>query len=83
MVNLGKPPLSPNKPYQRPFNYHEYVKDSDPYAHVKVFKVAIRAYSETNDVEIVNMFICTLNDTMFDCHNNYLGDFLDYTFAKL
>jgi hypothetical protein len=49
MVHLGKPPLPPNKPYHQPFNYLEYVKDFDPDAHVKIFKVAIKANSETND----------------------------------
>jgi hypothetical protein len=43
MVNLGRPPLPPNRPYCWPFNYHEYVKDSDLDAHVRVFKVAIKA----------------------------------------
>ncbi len=37
MMNLCKPPLPPNMPYCRPFNYHEYVKDYDPNAHVTVF----------------------------------------------
>jgi hypothetical protein len=49
MVNLGKSPLPPNKPYCWPLNYPEYVKDYNPYAHVKVFKVAIKVNSETND----------------------------------
>jgi len=43
------PLLPPNKPYRWPLNYLEYVKDFDPNAHVKVFKVAIRTNSETND----------------------------------
>ncbi len=47
MVNLGKPPLPPNRPYRQPLNYLEYVKDSDPNAHVKAFKVAIIANGET------------------------------------
>jgi hypothetical protein len=37
MVNSSKPPLPPNKPYCQPLNYHEYVKDFDPNAHIKVF----------------------------------------------
>jgi len=83
MVNLGRPPLSPNEPYHWPFNYLEYVKGFDPYAHVKVFKFVIRAYSEIGDAKIVNLFIFTLNDIMFDWHNNYMGDYPDCTFAKL
>jgi hypothetical protein len=59
MVHLGRPPLPPNKPYCQPFNYLEYVKDYGLDVHVKVFKVAIRANSETNDVQIVNLFNLT------------------------
>jgi hypothetical protein len=29
MVNPSKPPLPPNRPYHRPLNYIEYVKNSD------------------------------------------------------
>ncbi len=56
MVHPGRPPLSPSKPYCRPLNYPEYVKEFNPDAHVRVFKVAIRTNSEINDVEIVNLF---------------------------
>jgi hypothetical protein len=62
MVNLGKPPLPPNRPYRQPLNYHEYVKDSDPNAHVRIFKIVIRANNEIDDVEIVNIFSFTLKD---------------------
>jgi hypothetical protein len=66
MVNLGKPPLPPNRLYHQPFNYPKYVKDFDLDVHVKIFKVFIRANNETNDVEIVNLFNFTFKDTMFD-----------------
>jgi len=56
MVNPKRQPLPPNRPYHWPLNYHKYVKDFDPDAYVRVFKVAIRANSEINDVKIVNMF---------------------------
>jgi hypothetical protein len=49
MVNLGKPPLPPNRPYCRPLNYPEYVKDFDPNVHVKVLKAIIRANGEIED----------------------------------
>jgi hypothetical protein len=48
MVNIGRPPLPPNRPYHWPLNYFEYVKDFDLDAHVKVFKVTIKANSEIN-----------------------------------
>jgi hypothetical protein len=66
LVHLGKPPLPPNKLHHRPFNYLEYVKDSDPNVHVRVFKVAFRTNSETNDAKIIDMFSFTLKDIMFD-----------------
>jgi len=83
MLNLGKPPLPPNRPYCQPFNYPKYVKDSNPNVHVRVFKATVKANGETEDVEIVNLFSFTLRDIMFDWRNNYMGDYLDYIFAKL
>jgi hypothetical protein len=65
MMNPSRPPLPPNKPYCRPFNYLEYVKNSDPNAHVGLFKTTIRANNETNDVKIVNMFSFTLKDIIY------------------
>ncbi len=64
MMNLSKPPLPPNMFYCQPLNYLEYVKDSDPNVHVKVFKVAIIANGETNDAEIINLFNFTFKDIM-------------------
>jgi hypothetical protein len=40
------------------------VKDVDPNAHVRMFKVVIRANGEINDAEIINLFSFTLKDTM-------------------
>jgi hypothetical protein len=37
-----------------------YAKDSNPDAHVKVFKVAIKINGETNDANIINFFSFTL-----------------------
>jgi hypothetical protein len=62
----NKPPLPPNKPYHRPFNYLDYVKDSDPNVHVRVFKTTIRANGEIEDVDIDNLFCFTLRDIVFD-----------------
>jgi hypothetical protein len=82
-MNSSKPPLPPNRPYRRPFNYLEYVKDSNPDAHVRVFKATIRSNGETNDAKIDNLFSFTFKDVVFDWYNNYMGDYLDYTFVKL
>ncbi len=83
MMNLGRPPYPPNRPYRRPRNYLEYVKDVDLDAHVKVFKATIRANGETNDVEIVNLFSFTLRNIVFDWCNNYVGDYPYCTFVEL
>jgi hypothetical protein len=83
MVNPSRPPLPSNRPYCWPFNYLEYVKDSNPNAHVRVFKVVIITNGQTNYAKIVNLFSFTLRDIMYDWCNNYMGDYLDCTFAKL
>ncbi len=80
-MHPGRPPLPPNKSYHRPFNYLEYVKDFDPNAHVRVFKVAFKINNETNDVKMIDMFNFTLKDIMFDWCNNYLGDYPYCTFV--
>jgi hypothetical protein len=66
MVNLGMPPLTQNRPYHRPLNYPEYVKDSNPNAHVRIFKATIRANGEIEDAKIINLISFTLKDIMFD-----------------
>ncbi len=58
-------------------------KDFDLDAHVRVFKVTIKANSETNDAKIVNMFNFTFKNIVTNWCNNYLGDYLDFTFTKL
>jgi hypothetical protein len=65
MVHLGKPPLPPSRLYCRPLNYHEYVKDYDPDARVRVFKATIKTHNETNDAKIVNLFNFTLRNIVF------------------
>jgi hypothetical protein len=47
MVDPGRPPFPPNRPYRQPFNYPKYVKDLDPNVHVIVFKATIKANGET------------------------------------
>jgi hypothetical protein len=59
------------------------VKNSNPYAHVRVFKTAIQANGEKEDVKLVNMFSFTLQDIMSNCCNNYMGDYLECIFVKL
>jgi hypothetical protein len=62
-VNSGKPPLPLNKPYHRPLNYLEYVKDFDPYVHVRILKLPL----ETKDAKIV---ICLVLPSEILCLTN-------------
>jgi hypothetical protein len=64
-------------------NYLEYVKDSNPNAHVTVFKAAIRENGEIEDAKMVNLFIFTLKDIVSDYCNNYMGDYQNCTFVEL
>jgi hypothetical protein len=66
MMNLGRPPLPPNRPYHWPLNYLEYVKDSNPNVHVRVLKITTKANGEKDDAKIVNLFSLTLRDIVFD-----------------
>ncbi len=59
------------------------MKDSNLDAHVKILKATIRANGETKDVKIINLFSFTLIDIMSNYYNNYMGDYPNYTFAKL
>jgi hypothetical protein len=62
MMNSSIPPLPPNKPYRQPLNYLEYVKDSDPNVHVKVFKATIKTNGEIDNVKNINFFSFTFRD---------------------
>ncbi len=59
------------------------MKDVDPDAHVRMFKVAIRTNGETNDAKIINLFSFTLKDIMSDWCNNYMGVYPNCTFVEL
>ncbi len=83
MVHPGKPPLPLNKLHCWPLNYPKYVKDSKPDAHIRIFKVVIKANSETNDAKIINLFSFSLRDIVSDWCHNYLGDYPNCIFAKL
>jgi hypothetical protein len=48
-------------PYQK-LQYPTYVKDTDPDAHIRVFKKIIKANVETMKANIINLFGFTLQD---------------------
>ncbi len=54
--------------------YPTYVKDTNPDAHIRVFKKAIKANGETMEVDIINLFRFTLRDSIFEWGENYVQD---------
>jgi hypothetical protein len=80
MMNPSRPSLPPNRSYCRPLNYPKYMKDFDPYVHVRIFKATIRANGEIKDAKIVDLFSFTFKDILFDWCNNYTGEYLDLLF---
>ncbi len=81
MVNPSWPPLPPNGPYRQPLNYHEYVKDSDLDAHVKV--LLLKLIMKWMMQKLLICLVLPLKNIMSNWCNNYMGDYLDCTFAKL
>jgi hypothetical protein len=62
-------------PYKK-LQYPTYVKDIDPYAHIKLFKKAIRTNSEIVEVDIINLFGFTLRDNISKGGENFVEDHL-------
>ncbi len=63
--------------------YPTYVKDTDPDAHIKVFKKVIKANGEVVEANVINLFGFTLRDNIFEWGKNYIQDHPNYTFEKL
>jgi hypothetical protein len=58
-------------------------KDTNPYAHIRVLKKAIKTNGETMEVNIINLFGFTLRDNIFEGGENYVQDHPNYTFEEL
>jgi hypothetical protein len=63
--------------------YPPYVKSTNPYAHVWVFRIVIKANGETKNEDIVNMLIFTLCDTIVKWSYDFLTEHCNNIFAKL
>jgi hypothetical protein len=63
--------------------YPPYVKNTNHYVHVWVFRIIIKANGETENEDIVNMFIFTLCDTIVKWSYNFLIEHCNNIFAKL
>jgi hypothetical protein len=51
-------------PYKK-LQYPTYVKDTNPDAHIIMFKKAIKVNCEIVEVDIINLFAFTLKDSIF------------------
>jgi hypothetical protein len=69
-------------PYRK-LQYPTYVKDTDPDAHMKVFKRAIKANGETVEVDIINLFGFTLKDGVSEWGENIVQNHPNYIFKEL
>jgi hypothetical protein len=72
-----------NLPYKK-VQYPTYVKDTNPDAHIRIFKKAIKANGETMETDIIiNMFGFTLRYNIFEWGENYVQDHPNCTFEEL
>ncbi len=69
-------------PYQK-FQYPTYVKDTDPNAHIRVFKKMTKANGETMEVNIINSFGFTLRNNISKWGENFVQDHPNYTCDEL
>jgi hypothetical protein len=82
--HVVQPILEPtSKPPYRMLQYPTYVKDTDPNAHIKIFKKAIKAIGETMEANIINLFGFTLRDNIYKWGENYVQDHSNCTFEEL
>jgi hypothetical protein len=59
------------------------VKDTDPNAHIRVFKKTMQANGEIVEANIINMFSFILRDNIFEWGENFVQDHLNCTFDEL
>jgi hypothetical protein len=74
--------LATKLPYKK-LQYPTYVKDTDPNAHIRVFKKAIKANGEMVEANIINLFGFTFRDNIFEWGENYIQDHPNCTFEEL
>jgi hypothetical protein len=71
--------LATKSPYQK-LQYPTYVKYTNPHAHTRVFKKAIKTNGEAMEVDIINLFGFILMDNIFEWGENYVQDHPNCTF---
>jgi hypothetical protein len=82
-------PKPPTKLPYRKLQYPTYVKDTNPDAHIRMFKKAIKANGEIVEVNIINMFGFTLKNNIIEWgeifvqnHPIFIFEELEQTFYK-
>jgi hypothetical protein len=80
--------MAPSLPLMTPTNqkslpYLIYNVGTKPDAHVWVFRKAIQANGERNDLNIFNLFCFTLKDVILEWGEIFIQSHPNYTFVKL
>ncbi len=77
------------KPPYKKLQYPTYVKNTDPYAHIRIFKKTIKTNGETMEANIINLFGFTFKDNIskwgekyIQNHRNCIFEELEQTFCK-
>ncbi len=68
-------------PYKK-LQYPTYVKDTNPNAHIKVLKKAIKVNGETMEDDIINLFGFTFRDNISEWGEKYVRDHLNCTLKR-
>jgi hypothetical protein len=63
--------------------YFDFIKYSNPNAHVRMFNYIIKNYAKTFEEYIINAFNYMLRDMESNWCHNYMSKFLDCIFSKL
>jgi hypothetical protein len=69
-------------PYKK-LQYPIYVINTDPDAHIRILKKAIKTIGEMMKVDIINLFGFTLRDNISEWEENYVQDHPNFTFKEL
>ena len=70
-------------PSRKSLPYPLYQAGTDPDAHIRVFKKAIRANRETEDDEMINLFCYTLRDAVSEWGENFLNSYPGCNFEMI
>jgi hypothetical protein len=69
-------------PYKK-LQYPTYVKDTDPNAHIRIFKKAIKTNGETVEADIIDLYGFILRDNISEWGEIYVQDHPNCIFEEL